>query len=281
MKRFKTKRKNNKLIILFFMIIFFIIFIVISFHKLNMNCTDLINYLLSKTNFSNEKNNAVLAKLSSNLDYLIKPFYFNKKEELVIKEENPIIYLYNTHDTEKYSDNKSVIDASYLLQNNLKKLGITSLVEERKVSDLISTGLSNYNVSRNFILDIKEKNSDIKYYIDIHRDSVNNTSVTINNKKYAKILFVLGLDNPNYEENKKIISKLNDYLNNNYPGISKGILEKKGEGVDGVYNQDISKNVMLIEIGGIENNIEEVNNSTEIISLMLYNNLGDKDEKEY
>ena len=68
---------------------------------------------------------------------------------------------------------------------------------------------------------------------------------------------------------------MNDYLNKNYPGISKGIYEKKGSGVDGVYNQDLADNVILIEIGGIKNNINEINNSTEIISLMLYHMLGD------
>ena len=88
-------------------------------------------------------------------------------------------------------------------------------------------------------------------------------------------MFVLGLDNPYYEENKKVMMKMNKYLEENYPGLSKGILEKSGEGVDGVYNQDISSNVLLIEIGGIENNMEEVNNSTEIIALMFYNLLGE------
>ena len=41
------------------------------------------------------------------------------------------------------------------------------------------------------------------------------------------------------------------------------------------YNQDLSQNVLLIEIGGIENNREEINNSTEILSLMIYHILGD------
>ena len=72
-----------------------------------------------------------------------------------------------------------------------------------------------------------------------------------------------------------VMEKMNNYLNDNYPGLSKGIYEKKGMGVDGVYNQDLDKNVLLIEIGGIDNNYEEVNNSTEILSLMIYHMFGD------
>ena len=122
---------------------------------------------------------------------------------------------------------------------------------------------------------MEDRSENITYYVDIHRDSVKNTTIEINNKKYAKIMFVLGLENENYLENKKVMEKMNNYLNIHYPGISRGIYEKKGIDVNGVYNQDYNKNILLIEVGGIENNIEEVNNSTEIIALMLYTMLGD------
>ena len=273
MKRFKTKkRRDNKVIIFIFILLFFIIFVILSLQKLNVSHVNFIEYLLSKTSFIDKNNNYFFYKLTSNIDYLIKPQYFKDKESFVYKEE-PLIYLYNTHDTEKYVDG-TVVEASTLLKNNLQKLGIKSFVEEKEVSKELSTGLTYYNISRNYLLKAVNNNS-FKYYVDIHRDSVTNTKVEINNKVYAKILFVLGLDNPYYEENKKIMMQMNKYLEENYPGLSKGILEKSGEGVDGVYNQDVSSNVILIEIGGIENNMEEVNNSTEIIALMFYNLLGE------
>ena len=51
------------------------------------------------------------------------------------------------------------------------------------------------------MLDKKSTYSSLKYYIDIHRDSVskNITTVNINNKNYAKILFVVGLEHNNYQ----------------------------------------------------------------------------------
>jgi stage II sporulation protein P len=189
-----------------------------------------------------------------------------------MKEKKKLIYIYNTHDQEKYKDNTRIIDVSKMLSNNLKKLGIDSIVEEKRVSEYQGIIQDDYKISRMFL---EERNEDIAYYIDVHRDSVNNTTIEIDGKKYAKILFVLGLDNPYYENNKGIMEKMHNYLETNYPNLSKGIYEKSGVGVNGVYNQDFNKHTLLIEVGGIENSYDEVYNSTEIIALMIYSILGD------
>ena len=245
----------------------------ISFFITLQSYNNFVKFVLNNTNFSDDSI-IDLNNLTGNLDILLNNYYFKEKDIMVLKEEKSYVYIYNTHDNEKYSDNTTVQDAGIMLSNNLKKLGISSIIEEKKVSDYNNLGLGNYEISRKFIENVKD-NRKISFYIDLHRDSVNNTTTIINGKKYAKILFVLGLENANYLENKKVMEKMNNYLNENYKGISKGILEKKGRGVDGIYNQDLDKNIVLIEIGGIENNYDEVFNSTEIISLMLYHMLGD------
>ena len=66
------------------------------------------------------------------------------------------------------------------------------------------------------------------------------------------------------------LEKINDIANKYYPGLSRGIYKKEGPGVDGIYNQDISSNSILIELGGVDNNIDEVLNTTEAISNILY-----------
>ena len=125
------------------------------------------------------------------------------------------------------------------------------------------------------------ENPNLKYFLDIHRDSVKKsiTTTTINDIKYARIMFLLGLENKNYLENKEVITKLNDYINKNYPNLSRGIYEKQGKGVNGIYNQDYHKNVLLIEVGGYENTIDEVNNSLKVISETLYNYIQENDKK--
>lgn len=208
---------------------------------------------------------------------------FSEEKNKEIKEINksPIIYIYNTHQKEKYASTKevnlnySVIDASYYLQELLRKKNIYSIVENKSVSDVLSTNnwnyASSYKVSREFLEKAKKDNPSLKFFIDIHRDSVKKSisTVTINGKSYAKVMFLLGLENNNYKQNEEVITLLENYLNKNYKGLSRGIYRKQGKGVNGVYNQDFSKYCFLIEVGGEENTYDEVINTLEVISELI------------
>lgn len=269
MKRFKTKRKNNNkrfYVYVSLIILFIIIFILLSTLKLNSNYQNLVAYSLNKIN-NKQKIGSI------NLEHIMNvPKFITKKK--IVQNEKKGVYIYNTHDKEKYQDDTTIYDASKMLKNNLNKLGIDATIESNITSNYKNNSLNYYDISKMFLNKAISENK-YQYYLDIHRDDVNDTKIEINNKEYAKILFVLGLNNSNYQKNKSILEKMNNYLNQNYPGISKGILEKKGNDVNGIYNQDLDQNVILIEIGGINNNKEEVNNSTEIIALLMYYMLGD------
>ena len=196
----------------------------------------------------------------------------------------PIVYIYNTHSNEEYSYKKNdvynitpgVKTASYILESELKKYGINSIVEENNVVNILNEEnleyKDSYKISRRLLENKKIENPSLMYFIDLHRDSVKRsaTTVEIDGESYAKVMFLLGLENKNYQINKEKIMILNDFLNKNYQGLSRGIYEKQGKGVNGVYNQDFSENVFLIEIGGVENTIEEVNNTLKVISNCLY-----------
>jgi len=197
---------------------------------------------------------------------------------------NPIVYIYNSHQLENYNSTNldiygitpNVLMASYLLKEKLNSKGISTIVEDTNLSEFLSLNgwnhASSYKASRIFILDKKNKYNSLKYYIDIHRDSVskNLTTTTIDGKAYAKILFVVGLEHDNYQNNLKTAEQINTIVNKYYPGLSRGIYKKEGAGVDGIYNQDVSSNSILIELGGVDNNIDEVLNTTEAISNILY-----------
>lgn len=213
---------------------------------------------------------------------------FNNNDSVVVIENKPVVYIYNTHQTEKYSSsqpvnvNFSVLDASYLLQEELKKYDINSIVESGSIKDILDTNnwkyASSYKVSRMYLENAKKKNSSLEYFIDLHRDSVNKSisTVTINGKKYARTMFLLGLENPSYASNQKVLESLENWLDINYQGLSRGIYEKKGAGVNGIYNQDFSSNCILIEVGGSENTTEEVYNTIEVLAKMLDEYMGDK-----
>ena len=228
----------------------------------------------------------------SNLESLKEiSYYISDPNKVDI--ENPVVYIYNSHQLENYNnDNLSiygitpnVLMASYLLKEKLNDKGISTIVEDTNLTEFLELNnwdhSSSYKASRIFMLDKQNTYSSLKYYIDIHRDSVgkNITSVKINNKNYARILFVVGLEHDNYEKNLNLANKLNELFNKYYPGLSRGVYKKEGVNVNGIYNQDISSNVMLIELGGVDNNIEEVLNTTGAISDVLSMYIGDSNEK--
>ena len=214
--------------------------------------------------------------------------YISDPNKVDIK--NPTIYIYNSHQLENYnSENLSiygitpnVLMASYLLKEKLNNKGIPSIVEDTNITEFLDINgwdyASSYKASRIFMLDKQNTYPSLKYYIDIHRDSVgkNLTTIKIGNKNYARILFVIGLEHDNYQKNLKLADNINKLFNENYPGLSRGIYKKEGPNVNGIYNQDISPNAMLIEVGGVDNNIEEVMNTINAISDVLVKYLGDQ-----
>ena len=165
--------------------------------------------------------------------------------------------------------------ASYLLREKLDSMGISTIVEDANMSNILASNNWNYaysyQASASLITDKKNKYPTLKYFIDIHRDSIPKSASTasLNNKNYAKILFVVGKDYNTWQDNYNFSNKLNDLLNTYYSGISRGIITKSGTGVNGIYNQNLSPNCILIEVGGNENTIEEVYNTIEVLADIL------------
>lgn len=228
----------------------------------------------------------------SNLEQLKEISYY-MTDPLKTEIKDPIVYIYNSHQLENYNNNNleiygitpNVLMASYLLKEKLNEIGIPAIVEDTNLTEFLTLNnwdySSSYKASRIFILDKQNTYPTLKYYIDIHRDSVGKslTSINIKNRNYARILFVVGLEHNNYEANLNLAIKINDIFNKKYPGLSRGIYKKEGPNVNGIYNQDISPNSMLIEVGGIDNNIEEVMNTLNAISEVLKEYI-DNDEKK-
>ena len=289
MKKFKTRKKHR-----FFKILLIIIFIYI-FYKLSsiimksdvINPQKYINYLVNeglnnqidKVSYYNNnpinllENNLSLTFNDKNNDVLVN--YIDK----VNKNSDYLIYIYNTHESEEYkieykydySIVPNVKIASYILQESLSNYNINSYVEVNSIKKILDDNNWIYRDSYKASRILLESNKNYKYYIDIHRDSSNydKTTINVNNNTYARVMFVVGLEYNTYEYNLDIANKLSDMLNNKVNGISRGVLKKEGLGVNGIYNQDFSPNLLLIEIGGVDNNILEVSNTIGILASVL------------
>lgn len=212
---------------------------------------------------------------SSNDDLMYYYVANDVSSDNVIESSIPLVYIYNSHDTEEYSDSYTVYDASFYLKDKLGQLGIMSIVEENRTSSIRDSNGWNYNLSykasRINLEKVKKENPSIKIFIDLHRDSVgsNYTTVFIGDKSYAKVLFVVGCDHDNYLDNLFFTQSIDDVISRDYPTLTKGILEKSGYGVNGIYNQDVSYNVILMEVGGNENTSIQVKNTLDVIANVI------------
>ena len=165
--------------------------------------------------------------------------------------------------------------SDYVLKEKLEDNGFSVLIEEQSISSIRSSlGLNyagSYDASRVLMEQAKVNYPSLIYFIDLHRDSLSHdkTTLTYNDKNYAKVMFLVGLENPNYAGNLEFSTKISEMINAKIPGLSKGIYEKEGEGVNGVYNQDFSNRTILIEVGGPENTIDEVYETLLVLSDVL------------
>ena len=90
-------------------------------------------------------------------------------------------------------------------------------------------------------------------------------------------MFVLGKGHAGYERNLEMATRLNNYLKEFNESITRGINIKNNSGI---FNQDLSPNAVLIEIGGPYNDINSVSNSLELLA-KIYKRIVDEDnEKE-
>jgi stage II sporulation protein P len=112
---------------------------------------------------------------------------------------------------------------------------------------------------------------DVQYLFDIHKDAEGRgkTTVTYKNIDYAQVYFVVRTNNPNWKQNFKFAGQLQELLNARIPNISKGIYRKDKSSGNGEYNQSVSGSIALIEIGGVENTLEESYRTIDVLAEVI------------
>lgn len=280
-----------------FKFILFCLFFLISFYITGSKIlnTSLINYLIyNEEQISSIKYNNMLKEISKSIvndvvketTILDNNIIINKNNSSfvnLIKKDDYKVYIYNTHDEEGYSNKgfelynttPTVKLASYMLKDELNNLGINALVEERPViKEIKKQGLPyyySYDISNKYCKEIKEKYPSIIYFIDLHRDGIDKSlsTVTINNKAYAKMMFLLGMKHSNSNKNLEVVTKLNNYLNDNYKGLMRNIYKRN----DITYYQYFDSHNFIIEVGGQDNTYQEVYNSIKAFAKALESDL--------
>lgn len=272
-KRFKSKRKFKKQI-LFWIILFMITILVNIFYLDNISYSSIILKSGDVIKFDIDSKK-ILLKLGLNYD--------KEDEEVMVFSENeedgdeeleevikPSIYLYNTHQSEEYADS-GVFEMSKILKSKLEENGFHVTLEETDITSIIKKNnlayKDSYKITRDLLTKALKEEYDL--YIDVHRDSTKKeaATTTIDGKSYAKVMYVIGGKHDSYEENYNLVDKLNNITKNINNKLSRGIFVRKTS----AYNQDLDRDIFLLEIGGPENTREEVSNTLDMLVLVLKN----------
>lgn len=189
------------------------------------------------------------------------------------------VFIYHTHWYESFlpyletddknkaqHPEKNITKVGKQFAEELEKIGIGAEVSDKSY-DYVDRS-QYYAESGKTVQEAMANDDHLQYFFDIHRDSqpLEKTLVDIDGETYARVLFVIGKGNKNYEENYKLAKRMHEKLQELYPGLSRGIYSPKGKGVNGVYNQDISPRSLLIEVGGVENQFEEMNRTARALA---------------
>lgn len=115
-----------------------------------------------------------------------------------------------------------------------------------------------------------EKYPGIRVLLDIHRDAQPRdlTTAAIGGKEVARIMVVLGtsqnLPHPEWRKNYEFAMALARGMERKYPGLSLGVFASPNR-----YNQHLCPGALLLEVGGVENTLQECASSISMLADVL------------
>ncbi|WP_210469045.1 stage II sporulation protein P [Sporosarcina sp. 6E9] len=170
-----------------------------------------------------------------------------------------------------YHSETNIMNLSKTIKSQLELNDIKAdIIDVDITAEMNKAGIpfhKSYDIVRPYV---EKTLNDVNYDIilDIHRDSLkaNRTTITHKGEKFAQVVFVIGGDHANFKLNQQLAEKLMAGMEQIVPNITKSIVFKSGHGVDGKYNQDLSKRLLLVEIGGIGNDEAELNRTSAVLA---------------
>ncbi|NLD49399.1 MAG: stage II sporulation protein P [Clostridiaceae bacterium] len=216
-----------------------------------------------------------------NIDELLgQPIKFD------FSKKGPKVLIYHTHTTEGYLKNASELNKKGIPERtnderyNVVRVGeeLARILESKYKIDVIHNATVHnypndnvaYGKSLTTASNILKSYPSIQFVFDIHRDGVDDRKLRvvkeINKKNAAQVMFVVGthsskLNHPQWKENLKLAIKLQQKLNEKYPGLARPIFVSKNR-----YNQHLSNNSLIIEIGGDGNLVSECVESAKYVA---------------
>ncbi|HBT20323.1 MAG TPA: hypothetical protein DEA47_02990 [Peptococcaceae bacterium] len=238
----------------------------------------------------NVENTAAEKRDSENAENTaVDVFNENSSKSQFSAGDNPLVGIYNTHNSETYmatdgvkhkkGKNGGVVRVAEVLERCLENKYGVPVVRSTKIHDYPSWSLS-YSRSKETAKSMLAQHPSIQILLDIHRDAGlrNKKIVNINGKNAAQILLIVGsnkrLSHPNWEKNKEFAEIINKKMNEMYPGFSRGVRVQSGR-----YNQHLHPHAVLVEIGSVKNSLREAEYSVELFAAVINEVLKDLKKK--
>ena len=197
-----------------------------------------------------------------------------KKE---LDQSTPEILIYHTHTAEGYSINDTtdeslnVVGVGDTLAKELEENYGISVIHDKTMHSISYN--DSYKRSRETVQAYLGKYGDFKLIIDLHRDAVSESSkgavtANINGDDLARFMFVVTKNNPNYEASVNLANSLTNKCEELFPGLWRGKLMTYNRGSN-YFNQDLSANSLLVEVGANCNTPEEANNTAKYLARLI------------
>ncbi len=256
------------------------------------------NYNVQKEFFTSKESNIILRKDSCYVknmtklpretvkNYMLSPVAFKAEKN----SDRPQILIMHTHATESYlppagtpydagyafrttDKSQNMVAVGKVIADTLNSMGYNTL-QDTTLHDYPSYNGS-YDKSRDTVESYLEKYPSIKIVLDIHRDRVERSDTIIspvvnaNGTEYAQIMIISGRDNgymnmPNYPENLKFASRLQNQLTKDLPGLTRPVLFDYRN-----YNQQLTTGSLLVEFGTHGSTLEQAKNSRFVFAKSL------------
>ncbi|MEW6244270.1 MAG: stage II sporulation protein P [Bacillota bacterium] len=204
-----------------------------------------------------------------------------------VETGNPLVAIYHTHSRETYlpaiGDPKHLKpEDAFSFNPDITVIAVgkelkRALEEEHGIGVVHSTRFHDadgrigaYVRSLETAQALVKENPTVCVILDIHRDSTlrSESTTTIGGQSVARVMVVLGTDSqlahPNWRRNYEFALALVRAMERRYPGLSLGVLPQPYR-----YNQHVLPGALLLEIGGVENTLEECKATARLLAQVL------------
>lgn len=207
---------------------------------------------------------------------------------ITLTKKSDKILLYNTHTSESYANsenykfeysgarrsqdaNYNMLSVAKKLKENLDSKGF-EIIHDTTPHDY-GTYTSSYARSRITVKNALATMGNAGIIIDVHRDAIANLDyrpvVNVKGVQVAQCMLVMGVgsdvtNNQYAEDNLRLALKIQQIADEVYPGLFKPMIIRNS-----IYNQDLNKYSLLVEVGASGNTLEEAYLATRCLSNLL------------